>query len=281
MSILPPLANTNYPFALKPSVPPKDIAKNPLRLAAKDTVSYNKVRVFDSLNLEEKSAILDLCDVFLNKDSIKLTISGCKPAALESFSKKHFDTLKKYKPLFESSNLKIATKNLKKAKGTSSYLVFIANVKEEKKVINKNINYFRYRMDNNRLKSDAIIKKLIKDNSTIFHTDKSDLVGVLLGYPLKDSIMCKINSYNLEVFEMLNQNGCKSKHVGILSQINEIITNSINSVVPKENPAFAFMSWDFTDNEVICACKKIGNKIRTNKFNFSTSQELLLHMLKR
>lgn len=188
-----------------------------------DTISFghtSRKEQYESLSTKEKQKINKQLKKLIKSPDVAYTLIGKKPAMFEPgcVDEELFKTLRSYKHILDSENIKFITH-----KETGG--IFMVNLPEARKIIEKNIDYFRYKLDNSSLTCDQILNSsLDPDNSWMFNPKNRDLQGIMLGYNFADSILYQLDQDIALNTKFLTERGLgKSKQVHLLEILSLLI----------------------------------------------------------
>jgi hypothetical protein len=128
-----------------------------------------------------------------------------------------FKSFERNKNLLETRDLKIITEDDPK-----SPLVIFIHLPEARKVVQENLNIFRYRLDNDDLTVDQVLTKLLGKNSPLFSNNCKDLLGMIIGYPPEDAMMYNLSHEVSHGKKVMQERGAKI-HERILASIVPIL----------------------------------------------------------
>ncbi|MEW5821474.1 MAG: hypothetical protein AB1782_14880 [Cyanobacteriota bacterium] len=243
-----------------------------------------KALSFEKLPQDEKQKLLQVFDsLFKSEKNVLLTLISKKPSAYTTLPAHEFETFCKYRNLFESDTIKFVAENPDKQYSRNFRRLFIMNVPETKKIIDNNIDFFRYRLNDKSLTTDQTLDILLKDDSPLLNIQNyHDFIGLCLGFPLTDTFLFKAESDIDKMIRYLeSKDKGKSNQAVILKTVFSLIRPDLKDHIrrlsdelklaiqqmplPKPQTSFPetsyyrFITWDKQCPEM----KEINQKIQT------------------
>lgn len=120
---------------------------------------------------------------------------GKKPSALVSLPPEYAEVLMAYRDIVLPENLAIVklkrstphTRNLPKDN------LYIINIPETTKVVEKNLDYFRKRLNDGDMTVNDVVKRLTEKDSPLADMENNaDIAGIVLGFPFGDSLVFRL-----------------------------------------------------------------------------------------
>jgi len=282
---------------LKPALPAFNALQQDIFFAGSD-----RIKEFNLLPLPEQEKIKDLTkELFASKDAL-FTLIGKKPSAHTCINLENYKTLCKHKQLLESNNIKFVLTTLKDHEKNFTGRIFVVNTEETLKVIDNNIDLYRYKLDNKNLTSKEILDALLKPDSPLLDfVNNNELIGVTLGYPLSDSILFRLHMYVRDIIPVVrNKYGDNDNIDTFLTGLEQILMpegNIASSITLKtidqirsnmglnNSRGFAmgannFHTWDIDNPEIKQLRKKIQEGMQEIKTTFKEPEDLLNYLFK-
>lgn len=266
----------------------------------------NKTQKFKLLPKHEQINLLKLAKRLLNEKNAGLTLIGKKPGALIVVSKTDLYTLNKHKNLLDSDKYKIVCQHPDTIADKERSNIYLINIEQQKEIIEKNINFYRHKLNNKNLNTDETLKILTGKDSPLFDLNNyHDLVGVTIGFPVADTFVYSLSRTVISMIKDLEQAGQGKTNQAFLLKLVEAVLKpalpgenphleskatlysliqkiGINLPIPKPisaNDCYTFITWDKNAPEVINIQQNADKWLQELCDKFKKPIDLLQYML--
>lgn len=252
-----------------------------------------KTAEFEALPPGEKKRLKSVAKSLLDDANASLTLVGGKPAALIVMSKEDAAVIRKHRQLLDSDRFKFIVETEKAPQDKQTCNIYLLNIPEQKEMIEKNSDFLKFRFNDNHLTTGQMFNKLFSDESPLFDINNNhDLVGVVLGFPLADSLMFKVSREimqtmrNLKVAGKDDTNANKflalvsmmfkqRKPENIQSILNYFGINNPENAVQGHEGTYVFETWDRNSPEVQQILTRLPEKVEEAQSCFQTTDDVL------
>ncbi|MEW5819509.1 MAG: hypothetical protein AB1782_04905 [Cyanobacteriota bacterium] len=263
---------------------------------SQNNITFNgssKSSLFNALPPEEKKNLNEAAKSLMQDANAPLTLIGAKPGSLVVMSKNDGETIRKHRNLLDSNSFRFVVETKKSSKDKQHCNVYIVNVSDQMEIIENNIDYLRYRFNDNKLTSQEVFNKLFSDTSPIFNINNNhDLVGMVIGFPVIDSIMFRLGREITQTTRLLNKSGQShlnaSKFLNLLSSMfKQSKPEEVQSIMDHfgiKNPetpisgtdgAYIFETWDKNRPDVQEIMAKVPEALKEAKIKIQTPEDVL------
>ncbi|MGD9581183.1 MAG: hypothetical protein AB7V50_07405 [Vampirovibrionia bacterium] len=257
----------------------------------------NRLERFEQLPPEERKEVLQVAKAFIDDANCPLTLIGEKAGSLVVISKEEATLLRKHKDLFNSDKFKVVIESEKNTKTKQTCNVFVVNIDDQRKIINKHLELYKHRLNDKNLTPEKAENILFSENTPLFDINNNhDMVGITIGYPVSDSLLFKIsrdikqqlrhlsktgdgNSNAANFLKLVEAMTMEKTHPFIQSFMDQIGIKKPVSPLGKTGGTYIFETWDADKPETQALLKKIPDAINKAQERIQTPEDALKIML--
>lgn len=253
----------------------------------------SKLDQFKKLSQEEQGKIIAVAKAFLHDANAPLTLIGEKAGSLVVVSKEEAETLREHADLFNSDKFKVVVERLDALNKKQRCNVYLVNRDDQMNMIKKNLDYLKYRLNDRTLTPDVAFDRLFSSDSPVFDINNNhDLVGIVIGFPVADSLIFKLGREIRQQMIFLTKSGQGetngARFLQLLDEMAKLVKSpEVQSVMDKfgiKNPespldgvggAYIFETWDKDKPEVKAIINNVPDAIKKAKMLLKQPQDVL------